>query len=93
MGKRRSDKESLTNPFRTGTATYVCYECLKIGGTFKELKQRVEGELKKREILSIDVEGVLTRAIALCKHGRVHSGGEFVHNSEDKIYRVIDKKS
>ena len=66
---------------------------MKIGGTYKELKQRVGEELKKREIFSIDVEGVLKRTFAICKHGKVHSGGEFIHNSDDKIYKVRDKKN
>ena len=88
----RGKEESLTNPFRQGTAMYVCYEGLKQGGTFKELEQIAAEELVKRKIKCVNVRRVLKEVLFECRKGRVHDGGKFTHNAGDKTYKIVNNE-
>ena len=92
MGLKREGEDKTTNPFRAGTAMYVCYESLKQGGTFKQLSQRITEELKRRGIKCINVKKRLRQTIYECKSGKVHSGGEFIHDTVGKTYTIEEKR-
>lgn len=83
--------EGSSNPFRLGTAMYVCYENLRQGGTFKALVFRITEELKKRKIRCINVPKRLREVLYECRQGKTHRGGELIYSVEDKIYKVVDK--